>query len=266
MLLQVGKRLRKLTKHQSSLISSSAQELLDEWKKVVAAEAAAKSGTPNGTPKNVSPSTIKPETPVRTPVVKTEAKEMKVYTSKSSRVETKNVVSSSTVESKPSPKVETKHVVSSSKVESKHVSPSPKVETKNVRPVPQANPVGKSATPSSSSANSSANAFEPKIGKLPKAGGDATRDRFREFLLGAFQKCCNEVTDEHLEKAKKVDFVKVAVAVECALFANLGLSKGGEKAKYRSDTELALWTPDSGCLVILSLQASICRELPRGVP
>jgi len=93
---------------------------------------------------------------------------------------------------------------------------------------------GTPGTPSSSSANSSANGFDPKIGKLPKSGGDATRDRFRELLLEAFKKCCKEVTDEHLEKAKKVDFVKVAVAVECALFAKLGLSKDGEKARYRS--------------------------------
>jgi len=159
-------------------------------------------------------------------------------------VETKKVVSSSKVESKPSPKVETKHVVSSLKVESKHVSsspkaeskPFPKVEPKSARPVPQltGKTPGTPGTPSSSSANSSANGFDPKIGKLPKSGGDATRDRFRELLLEAFKKCCKEVTDEHLEKAKKVDFVKVAVAVECALFAKLGLSKDGEKARYRS--------------------------------
>lgn len=241
-MLQVGKRLRKLTKHQSSLISASAQKLLDEWKKVVAAEAGPKSGTPNGTPKDVSsPSAIKPETPARTPpattVVKAEAKEVKVYQSKSSRVETKSVVSSSKVESKhvsPSPKVGTKPAV---KVESKQV---PKVESKSARPVSQPQVAGKTSTPpSSSSANGSAKAFEPKIGKLPKAGGDATRDRFRELLLEAFKKCCNEVTGEHLEKAKKVDFVKVAVAVESALFAKLGLSKDGEKAKYRyAETEL----------------------------
>lgn len=250
--LQVGKRLRKLTKHQSSLISSSAQLLLDEWKKVVADEAASKSGTPK------EETTPKPETPARTQqpvVVKTETvKEMKVYTSKSSRVETKNVVSSS---SKPlTPKVETKLVVSSSKVEaSKHVSPSPKtgvskyasgspkVESKsNVRPAAAQPAAGKTTTgtPSSSSANSSANAFEPKIGKLPKAGGDPTRDKFRELLLEAFKKCCHEVTDEHLEQAKKVDFVKVVVAVESALFAKLGLSKDGEKAKYRYETESCL--------------------------
>lgn len=54
------------------------------------------------------------------------------------------------------------------------------------------------------------------------------------MLIDSFKKCCSEITDEHLEMAKKADFVKVACAVETALFAKLGLMKGAEKAKYRS--------------------------------
>jgi transcription elongation factor S-II len=217
---QVGKKLRKLTKHESKSISSSAQQLLNEWKKVVESEAELKSGTPNGTPKDESP---KPGTPAR--AAKTEVKETKVYTSKNSRVETKSVVSSS---AKPSPRVETKRVVTSTKVESKHVSQaSPKMESK---PFPKAELERSSSNPSSSSAIS----FEPKIGKLLKAGGDPTRDKVREMLIDSFKKCCSEITDEHLEMAKKADFVKVACAVETALFAKLGLMKGAEKAKYRS--------------------------------
>ena len=244
MLLQVGKQLRKLTKHKSSLIASSAQQLLEAWKKVVADEAAAKSGTPNGTPKDVSPSTIKPDTPARTStVVKTEVKtEIKVYTSKNTKVETKNVSPSPKVETKSVLKVESRKAAPSPRVEAKKVTPSPKVESKNISPLPPQSQNAWKTPPSaapSSSANSSANAFEPKIGKLPKAGGDATRDKFRELLLEAFKKCCYEVAEDDLEKAKKADFVKVAVAVENALFSKLGLSKGSEKAKYRYETELA---------------------------
>ncbi|XP_024367084.1 transcription elongation factor TFIIS [Physcomitrium patens] len=232
---QVGKRLRKLTKHQSSKISASAQQLLEEWKKVVADEAASRSGTP----KDASP-VIKPETPARTSLsttvkkeVKLEAKtEMKVCTSKSSRVGSKSTV--------PSPKVE-----------SKSVSPSPRVETKNARPAPQSHPASKSASPSasqsylagksttassaapSSSANGSASGLESKIGHLPKSG-DPNRDRFRELLLDAFKKCCSELTDEHSKIVKSTDFVKVTLAVETVLFSKLGLFNGKEKAKYRS--------------------------------
>jgi transcription elongation factor S-II len=48
---QVGKQLRKLTKHQNSGISVIAQELIDAWKKIVATEAAAKNGSAAATAK-----------------------------------------------------------------------------------------------------------------------------------------------------------------------------------------------------------------------
>lgn len=42
---QVGKQLRKLTKHKNSRICVIAQELIDAWKKIVATEASAKSAS-----------------------------------------------------------------------------------------------------------------------------------------------------------------------------------------------------------------------------
>jgi hypothetical protein len=76
----------------------------------------------------------------------------------------------------------------------------------------------------------------PPVRNIPKAGGDATRDRVRELMMEALNKVCNEVSEEDTEnfqKVKDTDVVEVAVAVENALFSSLGLLKGKEKAKYR---------------------------------
>ena len=76
----------------------------------------------------------------------------------------------------------------------------------------------------------------PPVRNIPKAGGDATRDRVRELMMQALDKVCNEVSEEDTENFQKVkdsDVVKVAVAVENALFSSLGLLNGKEKAKYR---------------------------------
>lgn len=74
----------------------------------------------------------------------------------------------------------------------------------------------------------------PQIGTIPKAGGDSARDRVRELMVEALGKVWKEAREDDLEKVKSIDVVQVAVAVENALFAKLGLSKGKEKAKYRS--------------------------------
>lgn len=200
---QVGKRLRKLTKHRSSKISASALELLEAWKKVVAGEAASKNGNGSSVSSTPSPKT---ESSSRTPpamVVKERVSHAKVETTSTvrSRVEVKKSVSAAAA---PAPKA--------AKVEPKHVSSVP-------------------ASPAPSS--SSGNGFVAKIGKIPKAG-DSTRDRFRELLVEALAKVGGECTEEDLPKAEKADIVKAAVAVESALFAKLGLTKGKEKAKYRS--------------------------------
>ena len=74
----------------------------------------------------------------------------------------------------------------------------------------------------------------PQIGTIPKAGGDSARDRVRELMVEALCKVWKEAGEDDLDKLKSIDVVQVAVAVENALFAKLGLSKGKEKAKYRS--------------------------------
>lgn len=203
---QVGKRLRKLTKHRSSKISASALELLEAWKKVVAGEAASKSGNGNGPSVSSTPSP-KTESSSRTPpamaVKKERVSHVKVETTSTvtSRVEVKKSVSAAAAATPKAAKVEPKHVSS----------------------------VPASPAPSSSSGNG----FVAKIGKIPKAG-DSTRDRFRELLVEALAKVGGECNEEDLQKAEKADIVKAAVAVESALFAKLGLTKGKEKAKYRS--------------------------------
>lgn len=76
----------------------------------------------------------------------------------------------------------------------------------------------------------------PSIGPIPKAGGDSARDRVRELTVEALAKVWKEAGDDDLEKIRSVDIVQLAVAVENAMFAKLGLSKGKEKAKYRFST------------------------------
>ena len=76
----------------------------------------------------------------------------------------------------------------------------------------------------------------PQIGTIPTAGGDSARDRVRELMVEALAKVWKEAGGDDLQKIKSIDVVEVAVAVENALFAKLGLSKGKEKAKYRFST------------------------------
>lgn len=74
--------------------------------------------------------------------------------------------------------------------------------------------------------------FELKIGYFLKFG-DFNWDRFWEFFLDVFKKCCSEFIDEYLKIVKSMDFVKVILVVEIVLFFKLGFFNGKEKVKYR---------------------------------
>ncbi|CAM6106829.1 unnamed protein product [Calypogeia fissa] len=75
---QVGKQLRKLTKHKNSRICVIAQELIDAWKKVVSTEAAAKSESAGSAAKKV-PAKESPKSPgLSSPSLKSPSKVAKV--------------------------------------------------------------------------------------------------------------------------------------------------------------------------------------------
>lgn len=52
--------------------------------------------------------------------------------------------------------------------------------------------------------------------------GDFIWDRFWEFFIEVFKKCCSEVIDEYFVMVKKMDLVRVVVVVESVLFFKFG--------------------------------------------
>lgn len=235
MRVQVGKRLRKLTKHPLSNISVAAHELLEAWKKVVAAEAASKNGASNG----VSPSANHNGTSTRVSPSASKNGTSNGVSPSASKNGTSNGISpspSKSPSSKPGNPARTpgttffkKEKVTQVRVE----TTVKKVESKNV-------------TPPVSEISSSSNGYvPPKLGKIPKAG-DATRDRVRELMAEALAKVCTEVTDDAFEAAKATDPTKVAVAVETAMFTTLGSSKGNAKYRLLVDDDLTQYYRDSG--------------------
>ncbi|KAG0580753.1 hypothetical protein KC19_4G196700 [Ceratodon purpureus] len=210
---QVGKRLRKLTKHASLKISASAQEILQDWKKIVSSEAGSNTKTSKTTLDSISnsvPPSLGPQSdssiamPSAVHVKSTKISKVKVEVVEVSKSEVKTTETLSSSVTTLRSEVDVKN------------------EEFNSAPVA---PVDSS---------SSIVELAPQIGTIPKAGGDSARDRVRELMVEALCKVWKEAGEDDLDKLKSIDVVQVAVAVENALFAKLGLSKGKEKAKYRS--------------------------------
>ncbi|KAL2613828.1 hypothetical protein R1flu_025520 [Riccia fluitans] len=193
---QVAKRLRKLTKHKSPKISSVAQSIINGWKKIVAAEAAAKNDNHTTSSKTTSTSKESIKSPSRSG-------------------DTPKTPSSATRSEK----------VTSVKRE---VTVQTEVKTTSSVSVSRSSASVNGAVSSAAPANGSTANL-----KIPKTG-DSTRDRIRELLVEAFSKVLTEAEEELLQKARKKDVVNVACTVESAMFKKLGLSKDANKTKYRS--------------------------------
>lgn len=73
----------------------------------------------------------------------------------------------------------------------------------------------------------------PRLTKLLKCN-DAMRDKIRELLVEALSKVSDEVDDDTKDEVDACDPIRVAVAVESALFNKIGRSNGVQKVKYRS--------------------------------
>lgn len=200
--------MRKLTKHSSMKISKSAQEILEDWRKVVATEANASNS------KNA-------KKPIPPPKTTASATKVQVKSTKVTQIKMVEVKVTKKIALKENANAEVpKTAAAAAAVGQKQVSV---VST------------------------SSTVEYAPEIGTIPKAVGDSARDRIREMLVEALAKVFKEATHEDLESAKKVNVVDVAVAVENALFSKLGLSKGKEKAKYRLLTHPSSPLPNQAC-------------------
>ncbi|BBN17060.1 transcription elongation factor S-II [Marchantia polymorpha subsp. ruderalis] len=192
----VAKRLRRLTKHKSSEISSVAQEIINAWRKVVAAEAAAKNDAAKSEPTSSNKSSVTSKDSLKSP------------------------------RSGDTPKSPTT-IIKSEKLTAVKKETTVKVEMKT-----SSVSVSKTSSNTTVSSTTSTNGSTGNF-KLPKTG-DSTRDRIRELLAEAFSKVLTEAQDDLLQKAKMKDIVHVAVTVESAMFKKLGLSKDANKTKYRS--------------------------------
>lgn len=203
---QIGKRLRRLTKHSRPKVQKAASDLLEAWKKAVASEArngSVESSASEGGSKNSSSTKaqknseklvdVKVETKVKSESVSSNKSVLSKVKSESQHVEMVKGSSGSLKVSNSSTVVETKEV--------KHQS------TKDVKPL--------------------------NLALIPKTK-ESTRDRLRESLAEALVKVLSEAEGQNLVRARACDPIGVAVAVETVMFETLGLFHGVNKMKYRS--------------------------------
>lgn len=203
---QVGKRLRNLTKHPRENIRSVAQDILDDWKKVVTSETLANNGSKASKSERSEPikvekrPKIEPEPIIAEKKPKVDLQSVKVE--KKSQLE----MESTKVEKKPKVEPEFVNVEKKLKVESESVGI-------------------KKASPSLNG--------PPKLTGMIKCN-DVKRDKFRDILAEAFSKVYTEVEGGHLDRVNACDPIRVAVSVESVMFEKLGRFDGSQKVKYRS--------------------------------
>ncbi|KAG8650053.1 transcription elongation factor TFIIS [Manihot esculenta] len=73
----------------------------------------------------------------------------------------------------------------------------------------------------------------PKLTALVKCN-DALRDKVRELLVEALSKVASEVDEDARDEVSAWDPIRIAVAIESAMFEKMGRSNGAQKVKYRS--------------------------------
>ncbi|KAH7425290.1 hypothetical protein KP509_11G048300 [Ceratopteris richardii] len=214
--LQIGRRLRKLTKHARPKIQKSASDLLEFWKKLVAAES--KNGVVESCSSEVSVNkspvpTIKSLKPCSSEV---SVNKSPVPTMKSQKHTEKIVQIRSEVKIKEETVFSNSGNLTKVKVES-HLDQSMKDSSTTVK-----------------SSNSITKDWKPlNLALIPKTK-DSTRDKLRESLAEALGKVLTEAEGHNLVRAKASDPIGVAVTVETAMFQSLGGFHGVNKTKYRS--------------------------------
>lgn len=216
-ILQVGKRLRPLTKHPREKIQIVASNLLDIWKKIVIEETTRnKKNGSTGNKSSVTTGVVKPDSGKIDKVQKTSA----VKVEKVSTAETVKVEKTGSVSGSETVKVEKKETNGESVMDRREAV---KVE-KIIEEEKQAPSVRKP---------SQGTIATPKLTQLIKCN-DSLRDKIRELLANALSKVTSEADEEIIDEVNACDPIRVAVSVESVMFEKLGRSNGAEKLKYRS--------------------------------
>lgn len=215
-ILQVGKRLRPLTKHPREKIQIVASNLLDIWKKIVIEETTRnKKNGSTGNKSSVTTGVVKPDSGKIDKVQKTSA----VKVEKVSTAETVKVEKTGSVSRSETVKVEKKETNGDSVMDRGEAVKVEKIIEEEQAPSVRKPSQGTIAT--------------PKLTQLIKCN-DSSRDKIRELLANALSKVASEADEEIIDEVNACDPIRVAVSVESVMFEKLGRSTGAEKLKYRS--------------------------------
>lgn len=215
-ILQVGKRLRPLTKHPREKIQIVASNLLDIWKKIVIEETTRnKKNGSTGNKSSVTTGVVKPDSGKIDKVQKTSA----VKVEKVSTAETVKVEKTGSVSRSETVNVEKKETNGDSVMDRGEAVKVEKVIEEEQAPSVRKPSQGTIAT--------------PKLTQLIKCN-DSSRDKIRELLANALSKVASEADEEIIDEVNACDPIRVAVSVESVMFEKLGRSTGAEKLKYRS--------------------------------
>ncbi|KAJ9545749.1 hypothetical protein OSB04_025456 [Centaurea solstitialis] len=196
--LEVGKRLRQLTKHPRKKIQSLASELVEIWKGVIVEETLKNKKNGNLDIKE------SPKSEHNTEISEKKAERMNSF--KAEKVsKTENVKNGH-----GGPPISSDKKVNAVKAEKKEDKPTPEAK--------------KPAT----------NAVAPlKLTSLVYCK-DPVRDKIRELLAEALCKVPGEAEEELRDEVNACDPYRVAVSIESTMFEKWGRSNGGQKFKYRS--------------------------------
>lgn len=247
---QVAKRLRHLTKHPAEQIQKRVSDVLEMWKKIIIVEATKKKneGHDIGCSKKteVMETTVKVEKLHKTVsfkvekatkngVVKTEKMEdggsMKPgNVPRSEMIQVENKVG--ILDTVKTENMDWSDTIRAEKIvkEEKHTVKAEKVGSKSVKD----ENIPKEEKPSSCKMNPlQASHSTPRLTKLLKCN-DAMCDKIRELLVEVLSRVSDEVDDDTKDEVDACDPIRVAVAVESAMFDKIGRSNGAQKVKYRS--------------------------------
>lgn len=248
---QVAKRLRHLTKHSAEQIQKRVSDVLEMWKKIIIVEATKKKteGLDIGCSKKteVMETTVKVEKLHKTVSFKVE-KATKNRVVKAEKMEDGGSMKPGNVPRSEMIQVENKvgildtvktenmdwnDTIRAEKIvkEEKHTVKAEKVDgSKSVKD----ENIPKEEKPSSCKMNPlQASNSTPRLTKLLKCN-DAMRDKIRELLVEVLSRVSDEVDDDTKDEVDACDPIRVAVAVESAMFVKIGRSNGAQKVKYRS--------------------------------
>lgn len=205
-MVQVGKRLRGLTKHPQKKIKSMALDVFGVWKNIVIEEAS-KNDKKDGHPEGKISVGAEIKSPKAVPVMDdqiqtTEARKVEVISNPA------NGTVKKIVESENITRSDSSAFVSVMKTETVHVEKNGSKEN-NTETAPS------------------------KLTAMIKFN-DPIRDKLREMIAEALQKVQKEVQEDMIEEVNAQDHIRVADTVESVMFEKLGRSNGAHKVKYRS--------------------------------